>query len=157
MSAGGHDPATRRGAVDLARELLARGHPVRYVARGCSMWPGILDGDRLTLIPAVGAVRVGDVMFLPTEDFGLSHRVVARVGRTLCLKGDGCVRPDGWFPAEAFVARVVHIERDGRAVPVRTGLAPAAAAWLQTAVRGAARVAQRVRRGAGGPDQVPAR
>lgn len=126
-------------AVDLARELLARGQTVRYRARGGSMWPAILDGDRLTLAPISGPVRLGDVMFLPTDDFGLAHRVVLRIGRRCMLKGDARVRPDGMHSAAAFTARVVHIERGGRAVPVRTGWAPAVSGWLQSAARMASR------------------
>ncbi len=124
-----------RAAVDLARELLARGQSVRYRARGRSMWPTILDGDRLTLAPLVDAIRLGDVVFLPTDDFGLAHRVVARVGDRYCLKGDARIRPDGWHRAQAFTARVVHIDRGGRSVPLRRGWAAAAAGWLQSAAR----------------------
>lgn len=130
-------------AIDLARELLARGQTVRFQARGRSMWPGILDGDRLTLAPVGGPVRVGDVMFLPTDDFGLTHRVVARAGRWCCLKGDARIRPDGWHADDAFTARVVHVERDGRAVALRAGWSAAAAGWLQSAARGLARLAGR--------------
>lgn len=132
-------PATRpdesRAAVDLAAELLARGQTVRYRARGRSMWPAILDGDRLTLAPIDGPIRTGDVMFLPTADFGLAHRIVARAGRWCCSKGDARIRPDGWSTAETFTARVVRIERAGREVPLRRGLGAAAAAWMQSAVR----------------------
>lgn len=140
MSRAADATADAAVAVDLARELLARGQTVRYRARGRSMWPGILDGDRLTLAPVGGAVRAGDVMFLSTDDFGLAHRVVARFGRWCCFKGDARIRPDGWHPADGFTARVVHIERDGRAVPVRGGWGPVAASWIQTVVRAAARL-----------------
>lgn len=129
-----------RAAIDLAGELLARGRTVRYRARGRSMWPTILDGDRLTLAPVTEPVRTGDVVFLPTDDFGLAHRVVARAGRWCCVKGDARVRPDGWHATPTFTARVVHIERDGRPVPLRTGLAAAATAWVQTAARLVARL-----------------
>jgi len=127
--------AEAEAAVELAWELLARGQTVRYRARGRSMWPGILDGDRLTLAPMGGPVKAGDVVFLPTDDFGLAHRVVTRIGRWCCLKGDARIRPDGWHDVGAFTARVVHIERGGRAVPVRVGWGPVTASWLQTAVR----------------------
>ncbi len=130
------------GAIDLARELIARGQTVRYRARGHSMWPAILDGDRLTLAPIEGPVRAGDVMFLPTADFGLAHRVVARLGRWCCVKGDARIRPDGWHRVEAFGARIVGIERDGREIPVRRGAGPVAAAWLQSAARAAARISR---------------
>lgn len=131
------------GPVHLARALLARGQNVRFIARGRSMWPTILDGDRVTLAPRSGPIRVGDVVFLPTDDFGITHRVVARVGVWCCLKGDAAVRPDGWFEVSAFSARVIDISRDGRSVPLDRGLPPTAAAWAQSAVRGMAKLARR--------------
>lgn len=127
-------------AVDLARELLARGQTVRYRARGRSMWPSILDGDRLTLAPLCGAIRAGDVVFLPTDDFGLAHRVVGRLGRWCILKGDGRIRPDGIHRVDVFAARVVQIERDGRVVPVRAGWGSVAGSWVQSVVRSMGRL-----------------
>lgn len=134
----------RDATVDLARELLARGQTLRYVARGTSMWPAILDGDRLTLAPLTGEPRLGEVLFLPTDDFGIAHRLVGRWRDLYCLKGDNRANIDGWFQRDDFAARVVAVERDGRAVPIRTGLAPVAGAWLQSVVRG---VSAPVRRG----------
>lgn len=136
-------------AVDLVRELLARGQSVRFVARGQSMWPAILDGDRLTLAPRGGAVRAGTgkaepvrlgaVVFLPTADFGVAHRVVARVGPWCCLKGDAAVAIDGWFRAERLVARVVAVERDGRAVVMRETVGAVLGSCLQSGLRALAR------------------
>ena len=61
--------------------------------------------------------------------------VVARIGDRYCLKGDARIRPDGWHRAQTFTARVVHIDRGGRSVPVRTGRAAAVAGWLQSVAR----------------------
>lgn len=149
--AAGDDGASDEGAaaVDLARALLDRGQSVRFVARGQSMWPAILDGDRLTLAPRAGVVRadtgqaepvrLGAVVFLPTADFGVAHRVVARFGPWCCLKGDAAVAIDGWFRAEQLVARVVAVERDGRAVVVRETVGAVLASWVQGGLRALAR------------------
>lgn len=141
MSGTGDDGAT---VVALARELLARGQSVRFVARGQSMWPAILDGDRLTLAPRAEAgkaepVRLGAVVFVPTADFGVAHRVVARIGPWCCLKGDAAVAIDGWFRADRLVARVVAVERDGRAVVMRETVGAVLSSWVQSGLRALAR------------------
>lgn len=130
-------------AISLAREQLARGQTVRFVARGQSMWPTILDGDRLTLSPALGGARIGEVHFLPTDDFGVTHRVVARLGPYCCLKGDAAATTDGWHHRDRLAARVTEIDRDGRPVQIRTGPGAVLGAWAQGAVRSLARVVRR--------------
>lgn len=104
----------------LARDLLERGLPFRYVARGRSMWPAVRDGDRVTVAPVDGPPRVGDVVFALTGGFGLLHRVlwVRRDGAAL-LKGDFKAEVDGWVSASAVRGRLVAIERAGRVTPVR--------------------------------------
>lgn len=101
-------------AAALALAQLAEGHEVRLVARGASMWPFILDGDRLLLRPD-GRARVGDVVLLRQGEFGLIHRVVARLPGRICTKGDALPRTDGWHPRAAIVARVARVERGGEA------------------------------------------
>jgi hypothetical protein len=111
-------------AAALALELLGRGETVRVRARGASMRPWVRDGDIVLL--RAGAPRVGDVVLLRQGDFGLIHRVVARgLDGRLCVAGDALPRVDGWFHAAAIAAVAVAIERDGRALPPRSGLAVA--------------------------------
>lgn len=126
-------------AVDLARELLNRGQTIRFIARGQSMWPAILDGDRLTLAPRHGPVRLGEIVFLPTDDFGVAHRCVARLGPWCCLKGDAAVAIDGWYRPESFTARVTRVDRDGRPIPIRATLGAVLASWGQSGLRALAR------------------
>ena len=43
----------------LTQHQLGRGHAIRFIARGRSMWPSILDGDRLTIAPVHGRLEPG--------------------------------------------------------------------------------------------------
>lgn len=119
----------------LARDLLARGLPFRYVARGRSMWPAVRDGDHVTVAPLDHPPRVGDVVFAATGGFGLLHRVlwVRRDGAVL-LKGDFKAGVDGWVPAAVVRGRLTAIERAGRAAAVRRR-APVAASLAVAFIR----------------------
>lgn len=125
------------------RAELAAGRRVRFVARGRSMWPFVLDGDRLTLAPLDGPPRLGEIVWVEGGDFGLTHRVIGRVGRRLWVKGDSEALPDGWFAVEQVLARVVAIERGGRAITRQAGLLPVALSALQAAARVVARGVRR--------------
>ena len=96
-------------AAALALEQLRLGQSVTLKARGASMWPFLLDGDVLTLAPE--RPRLGDIVLLRQGEFGLIHRVVARVPGRLCVKGDALPRIDGWFPSTQVAARVVSVRR----------------------------------------------
>ncbi len=108
--------AQQAAAADLAVAQLEAGHPVTVVARGGSMRPLIRDGDALRLAPCDGAVPVGAVVLLrgPDGGFGVIHRVIARWGGRLWVKGDALPQPDGWFPPAAVLAQVVAVRRGGR-------------------------------------------
>ncbi len=111
--------------AELAFEALARGLPVRFCARGASMRPWVRDGDVLVLAPDAELADVGDLVLVPVSDFGVVHRVVARWGHQVWVKGDALPWPDGWFDRRRLKARVVAIERGGRLVAMPR-LAPVA-------------------------------
>ncbi|MCA9537286.1 MAG: S24/S26 family peptidase [Myxococcales bacterium] len=121
------------------RAELAAGRRVRFVARGRSMWPFVLDGDRLTMAPLDGPPRLGEIVWVAAGDFGFTHRVIGRFGRRLWVKGDGEALPDGWFATDRVLARVVAIERGGRCIARPDGLVPVALSALQAAARVIAR------------------
>lgn len=104
-------------AAEMARELLAGGERICFVARGASMRPFLRDGDRLTVSPDLGGLRVGDLVLLGQGELGPVHRVVARLGPWFCVKGDATASVDGWFRTDDILGRVVRVERGGRAVP----------------------------------------
>ena len=108
---------------DLLRDVLAKGLPFRFRARGGSMDPFIKNDDVITVTPfnEKGA-RYGDVVAFidPSGDRLVVHRVV-RVSKDCCLvKGDNSILPDGWIVWEQILGYVTHIDRLQR--PVRFGL-----------------------------------
>lgn len=104
----------------LGPDLLARGLPVRFIARGQSMRPALRDGDRLILDADTTTVTVGDVVALPDRPFAVCHRVIARIGEQVLVKGDAVGWPDGWYARDALLARVVGVERAGLPQPIRS-------------------------------------
>ncbi len=101
----------------LAGQILAAGHTLRFQASGDSMQPFIHDGDILTASP-VDAKQLcnGDVLLVDTASERLvAHRLVkARqfAGDTQYLiKADSTQSPDGWFPFSSILGRVQTLER----------------------------------------------
>ena len=112
-----------QSALDsMAHELLTRGEGFTFIARGQSMWPHILDGDVIELQPKLGQVRIGDVVFIPTGDFGVLHRVIAVAGDGKVLtRGDALREPDGWSMPEQITGVLKRVRRHGNAVNVPGG------------------------------------
>ena len=109
---------------EMAHELLARGESIRFIARGRSMWPFVLDGDHVVVEPIAAGLAVGDVVLLPHPGLGRLHRVTAiSSDGHVRVRGDALVQSDGWFPSEILAGRLVAIERNGRDRPVRSGSA----------------------------------
>lgn len=105
-------------AEALALELLERGETIHFTARGQSMKPFVRDGDQVRVDPNERP-RVGDLVLLRQGDFGVVHRVVARLGARLLIKGDNLPRADGWFARTDLLGVVTAIQREGRWVPAR--------------------------------------
>ena len=112
-----------RPVVDeMALHELRGGNAIRFIARGRSMWPFILDGDSVTVSPLNSRPALGDVIFMPNQDFGQLHRIVARsVDGRLCVQGDALPRPDGWIDASDILGILTEQRRNGRPVRVKTG------------------------------------
>jgi hypothetical protein len=107
-------------------ELLGRGHPLRFCAKGFSMIPAIQDGDILTVRPvAENELRTGMVVsaVLPLGENIVIHRIIGRKGTSRLLKGDNSWEADGFVPIRAILGRVEKIERNGRAFPPGTFVA----------------------------------
>lgn len=110
-------------ALDLAREQLARGGPVRVRVRGGSMWPALRDGQAVEVWPASWeALRVGDVVLYARGETLILHRVVRRWAGRVWVQGDARPRPDGWLERAALLGRLPRRLGDGlrgRLVPWR--------------------------------------
>ena len=106
--------------TSMAHELLSRGEPLKFTARGQSMWPYLLDGDVVEIVPRKAPVSIGDIVFVPNVEFGQVHRVidVDHSGRVL-VRGDALYEPDGWFDLEQISGVLGSVLRRGRSVRVR--------------------------------------
>lgn len=95
-------------AVDLAREQLARGRPLRVRTQGHSMWPTLRDGALVQVDPLVGAPRVGDLVLVATPSRLVLHRVIRSDTRGIVTKGDAAAADDGPVPREAILGKVAR-------------------------------------------------
>lgn len=120
-------PARKHGAsglpsgslTEIMREVLAKGKPFRFRARGLSMSPFIKDGDVVTVSPLGStAPRVGDVTaFLhPATGKLVVHRIVRERSGRYDLKGDNAAESEGALPVERVLGVVTRVERDGQTV-----------------------------------------
>lgn len=95
--------------------------------RGDSMRPLFLPGDRMVFVPCrVEELQRGDViLFTPSgQKERVVHRVVSKGPEGVRTQGDANPRPDtGQVRQGQIVGRAVSVERKGRLIPVRGGLA----------------------------------
>ncbi len=99
--------------LSAAATLWARSEAVgRLPAVGNSMAPTIQAGDKIRL-RAGERPRWGDVVVAVTDRGLLVHRVVARRGDELELRGDNSPRPDAPIASSAVLGIVKSVERHG--------------------------------------------
>lgn len=135
----------------LMRDVLGRGKPFRFEARGSSMYPAVRDGDVVTVAPlADDGPRTGDVVaFVHAATGGVRlHRVVGTAAGRYLVKGDNALASDGALDREALLGLVVGVERGGRALRLAAPLLAAATARLSRCP-GFTRLVRRVRRAIG--------
>ncbi|MBP7706958.1 MAG: S24/S26 family peptidase [Candidatus Aminicenantes bacterium] len=135
----------------LMRDVLGRGKPFRFEARGSSMYPAVRDGDVVTVAPlADDGPRTGDVVaFVHAATGGVRlHRVVGTAAGRYLVKGDNALASDGALDREALLGLVVGVERGGRALRIAPPLLAAATARLSRCP-GFTRLVRRVRRAVG--------
>ena len=100
----------------LVEELTARGASARFVARGGSMSPWIRDGDVVTVVPAAGRARAGDVAAFRRPGSGqlTVHRLLRRVPGGWVARGDRSAGEDGVVADGEVLGTVSRLERNGR-------------------------------------------
>ena len=123
---------------ELLKEILNRGHSVRFPAPGDSMYPTICNGDLITVKPIKPSdVIVGDIILYRHKSGVTVHRVMqiskrrdkksrsATIGpqdrsssETLqfSLRGDAAIYYDDPVEAEQILSKVVSVERNGRSI-----------------------------------------
>lgn len=118
-------------------DLLGRGIPVRFQARGDSMHPTIRCGQHLCVEPvSPDALSRGDVVLARLPRGLTAHRVVRIDGSRITTRGDNCSSTDPVFKITDVIGRVVGI-------PSRSF--PGARGWVRRALthflRGRSRLA----------------
>ncbi len=94
--------------VEIAREALARGVPVRVRVYGASMAPSLVDGVQVEIRPLAGPPLPGEVVAWERGGRLVVHRVVSvdSEGRVV-TQGDARAVLDPPCPRSAVLGRVV--------------------------------------------------
>ena len=100
-------------ATELIVDLLSRGHAVQFQVHGDSMYPVIRENDTLHVEPVRRFSR-GDVVLVLAERGLTAHRVLARRGTTLILRGDNAPAADDPIEESQVLGRVTYVLRDGK-------------------------------------------
>ena len=99
-------------------DLIREGRKVTVVMRGTSMQPLLREPDKVTLAPADGAEKVGDVVLFRYGKVHLLHRIKAIDGDNITMQGDnsyGCEH----VRRGDIVARLVKVtRRSGKEIEV---------------------------------------
>jgi signal peptidase I len=98
--------------LDLAAELLSRGHGVRFRAGGDSMHPAIRDGEAVTVEPvSPAALRRGDVVLYQSARGLTVHRLVDIEESQFLMRGDSAGSADEPVERQRILGKVVAVER----------------------------------------------
>ena len=114
-----------------------QGVEASFVVGGSSMFPCIRDGDVVHVRPVGrngGGAKcgLGDVVAVRRGSMGglMVHRVIARRGQEIVLRGDNTPFVDGTFSIDAVLGVVTKVERRGRSVWFGAGPTGALVAML---------------------------
>lgn len=112
-------------------DLLRRGVPVRFQAKGDSMYPSIRCGEHVHVSPAEAeTLRVGDVVLARARRGLTAHRVVKLHDNSVITRGDNALGRDAVLEHDAVIGRVTLVERGGAQLAV-----PDAPSRLWVAIR----------------------
>jgi signal peptidase I len=133
---------------EILDAVLSRGAPVRFQARGFSMYPLIRNLDVVTVSPLPRrSLRAGDVIAFrqPANGALVLHRILRVEHDGFLVRGDNLPAPDGLVPAAAVIGLVTLAERDGAVTYRATDTnGSATAVLLLLRLRWALREARRV-------------
>ena len=88
----------------------------RLYPSGRSMLPLLREGIDSVLLARPDGIRRGDILLVRTNGGFILHRAIAVSDAGITLCGDALTTPEGPFPTEAVLARVVRIYRGDRAL-----------------------------------------
>ncbi len=117
---GNELPISGIALLTLMREVLARGLPFRFCARGWSMAPFIKNGDVITVAPLQRSFPgIGEVIAFvrPGEERLVVHRVVGWRNNAAIFQGDNYQEhTEEIVPQENLLGKVTQIERNGHKI-----------------------------------------
>ena len=109
-------------ATELIVDLLARGHAAEFQVHGDSMHPVIREHDTLHVEPIRDFAR-GDVVLVLADRGLTAHRVIARRGTTLILRGDNAPAVDDPVEESQVLGKVTYVLRNGKRMNVCNAIA----------------------------------
>src|ERR1700730_1036446 len=106
--------------LDLAAELLGRGHRVRFRAEGESMHPTIRGGEAIMVEPVpAGGLKNGDIALYRAQRGVTAHRLVRIEGQRFIMRGDAPGSADEPVVQQQVLGKVVALERTGHRIDLR--------------------------------------
>ena len=133
--------------ADLTLDLLGRGERATLRVQGRSMWPTLIEGDRVVIAPR-DEYQVGDLLAFDVGKPSLTvHRLLQKDEGRLRTRGDGMEYVDPWLEPDQVAGVVVRVERGWRSALYNR--------WFQPMTLGAWR--RRWRRRIDGEELVPLR
>lgn len=103
--------------LPLMQAAFAAGGVFRLWPSGRSMLPLLREGVDSVLLAPPDSYGVGDVLLVRAEGGAfLLHRAIAITEAGVLLCGDALTMPEGPFPTEAVLARVLTVYREERAI-----------------------------------------
>jgi len=117
-------------ATELIVDLLSRGHAVQFQVHGDSMHPLIRENDTLHVEPS-RELRRGDVVLVLFDRGLTAHRIIARRGATLVLRGDNAPAADDPIDESEVLGKVTCVLRGGKRHEVARSRAAKAIGFLR--------------------------
>jgi hypothetical protein len=113
-----------QGLKELLSEVLKKGKPFRFRAKGYSMSPFIKDGDVVTISPLFNtAPHYGDVLayLKPITEKLIVHRMVGKKDIFYLIRADNSPEANDIVPKKNILGRVSKVERNGKKVLLGLG------------------------------------
>ncbi len=105
----------------LRKEAILKGHSVKTIASGTSMFPFLRKGDLLTIEPvSMDEIKRGDVVVFECEEKWIAHRVIKIHSNDglaeLTTRGDARVSNDPPVRKENYIGIVSYLERNNKCI-----------------------------------------
>lgn len=105
----------------LRKEAISKGHSVKTIASGTSMYPFLRKGDLLTIEPVLmDEIKRGDVVVFESEEKWIAHRVIKIHSNDglaeFTTRGDARVSTDPPVRQENYIGLVSYLVRNNKSI-----------------------------------------